>query len=235
MRNPFFGLAALALFAGPVHAASTMPPVVDVTVPGDTVVVHVAIPPDMCTYPAEVRERLARFLEGDLHLLEVAGDCVGVDRLLREGRSVVSTSMQLAIFKSEVALTTRSKPVAYRRACFEQFPPKGNAVPDAVRQALKDEDTALTLGQTASLGLLAATRDAVFGGNLAELSREPARVFQVQVIACFSPANVPLLWLFQATVDRDANLETITARLRTVLALAEGQVAQTIEINRKGR
>lgn len=236
MRNPFFGLAAFVLSAGTACAAATLPPVVDVTVPGDGIVVHVAVPPGMCAYPAEVRERLAHFLEDDLNLLGVAGDCAGVDQLLREGRAVVSPSMQLTILNSEVAPATRSKPVAYRRACFKQFPLKGSdAVPSTVRQALKDVDTALTLGQTASLGLLDATRDAVFGGNLVELSREPARVIQVQVIACFSPADVPLLWLFQATVDRDANLETITARLQTVLALAESQVVRMMEINRTRR
>jgi hypothetical protein len=127
----------------------------------------------------------------------------------------------------------RIKPQAFRRACFERFPARQTSVlSDELRKAVATTDKALVLGESSSLGLLDATRDAVFGGELIEIAREPQRILMIQVVACFSPAAAPLTWLFQATVRRDAAPEAILAQARSVLAIAEAQVAKTMELNR---
>jgi hypothetical protein len=216
-------------------AQAELPPVLEVAVPGGGKV-RVALPPRMCSFPKEVRDRLARFLgegEDSLRLLGVAGDCEAIDSLTREGTAVVSPSLQLAMQDTEIDFAKRSTSAAYRRLCFERFPLlKDSVVKDALRQSLKEADNKVTLGETVSLGLLVATREAVFGGLLAELSRAPHRLIQVQVVACFAPGDVPLLWTFQEVVDRDVGLDKLGERIRSVLALAQSQVKATMDLNR---
>ena len=236
MRAAWF--LALPLAFGPtcVRADPGLPPVVDVAVPGGGGPIHLSIPEGYCGYPKEVRDRLENFLsDGGIRLLGAAGGCADIERLMRDGRSVVGFSLQLAMLGGDVAPSARTKPMAYRRQCFEQYPARqADFITDEIRRAAHDTGGGLSVGESSSLGRLDATRDAVFGGALVELSRAPDKILQVQVVVCFSPAGVPVLWTFQATMDRDTNPDAVTARLRSVLALAEAQVARTIELNRNG-
>ena len=144
---------------GVTRAHAELPAVVEVAVPGGGKI-RVALPPHICAYPKEVRDRLAQFLLGSedgLHLLGAGGACADIDHLIREGTAVVSPSMQLAMQKNQIDPITRSTPASYRRLCFEQFPSKGeHGVADPLRRSLTEADQKLTLGETASLGLLAA-------------------------------------------------------------------------------
>ena len=232
--------AVLALLMSPLHAEQPLSTVVDVKVPGGETI-RVALPAGMCGYPKEVRNRLSRFLSdggeagGAERLLGAAGDCTSLAELARTGKSVVALSMQLSMSEAQAVSNVRIKPQAFRRACFERFPARQTSVlTDELRKAVAAADKTLILGESSSLGLLDATRDAVFGGELVEIGREPQRILMVQVVACFSPAAAPLTWLFQATVRRDAAPDAIVAQARSVLDIAEGQVAKTIELNRGG-
>jgi len=228
----------LALLITSLRAEPPLPPIADVKVPGGDPI-RVALPAGMCGYPKEVRDRLSRFLSnggkagGAERLLGAAGDCASLAELARTGKSVVALSMQLSMSEAQAVSKVRIKPQAFRRACFERFPARQTSVlSDELRKAVATTDKALVLGESSSLGLLDATRDAVFGGELIEIAREPQRILMIQVVACFSPAAAPLTWLFQATVRRDAAPEAILAQARSVLAIAEAQVAKTMELNR---
>ena len=228
-------LALTLLGIGVARAQAKLPEVVDVAVPGGGTL-HVTVPPGSCSYPKEVRDRLAQFLasrEPPLQLLGAAGDCESMDRFLKDGISVIAHSLQVAMLESEANPTERSTPAAYRRSCFEHYPKKktDNAA-DTLRQAVKDADRNLILGEEKSLGLVAATRDAVFGGTLTEVTRASRQLLMVQVTACFAPGDKPLLWMFQDVVDRSAGDDSIAETLRSVLALARSQVKTTIERNR---
>lgn len=223
------------LAMGLAHAQAPLPVVSDVAVPGGGVV-HIALPPASCGYPKEIRDRAEKFLSGGEHglqLLRAAGDCASIERLSRGESGLILHSFQLEMLKDEIDPVKRSTAAAYRRECFEQYPKrKENTSSDALRLSLREADSQMNLGEAMSLGLLSATRDAVFGGTLTEAARTPRRLILVQVTACFAPGDVPLLWIFQDAVDRGANDGDFAQALRDLLALAQSQVKMTMELNR---
>ncbi len=233
-RGPRAAWLCALLIAGPAYAQNLLPPAIDVAVPnGGTL--HIALPPTNCTYPPEVRARLAEFLakgEPRLRLLGASGDCKDIERLMRDGTTIVSHSLQLAMLDSEADPAPRSTPAAYRRACFERFPKQNDeAGSPAFREAIKRAERDLSLGEERSIGLVAATRDAVFGGMVTELARASHQLLLLQVTACFAPRDVPVLWTFQAAVPRDAKGDEIVASFRGVLDLAQAQVKATMALN----
>jgi hypothetical protein len=224
-----------AVYPGQAQPAP-LPAVVDVTIP-DVGTLHVAVPPGYCGYPKAVRDRLSQFLAGgtpSFKLLGIAGNCTGIAGVMQGEARPVSPSLQLTMLASEVHRTARSKPTVYRRWCFEQYPEKGagDANKD-FQEALGELGKGSLTGEAVSLGLLASTRDAVFGGLVQDFSGAGQDFRQVQVVVCFSPADIPVLWTFQEIVGRNLGGEALYQRVRAVLAVAQTQAKITMDLNRQ--
>jgi hypothetical protein len=225
-------LVTLCLSASRAQA-EPLPSAVEVSVPGNETV-RIALPSDSCAYPKEVRDRLSQYLlagEPKQLLLGAAGDCGGIDRLMREGTAVVSPSMQLTMLDSDSDPTKRSNSQVHRNRCFEQFPKKNEKLTkEEMIRAIHEVDHNLTLGAQTSLGLLTSTRDAVFGGMLSEISNASGPLRQIQVLACFTLRGAPLFWTFQESMGRDPD-EKIADLVQVVLARAEAEVKATLALN----
>ncbi len=228
------GLVALALLAIPCLAsADPLPRVVEITVPG--AVVKLPLEADFCGYPPEARKRLADYLAGGGEtLLGAAGDCGDIDRLSRTGSAIVSRFTQIATPEDQMDPTKRLTKPAFLRACFEAFPVS------AEDKNLRDALTALgkieggpTANETLALGRLRATRDAVFGGLVLDMTRGTDRIWVLQVIACFAPAGVPLSWTFGRSVTPGLGAEAFRGEVDALLSTALAAVASTVELNRE--
>ena len=214
-----------------------LPAVVDISLPDGGGTFHIALPPDHCAYPKVMRDRLSEFLAGgtpSFKLLGIAGNCANIAELLRGQDVIVSPSLQLTMFTSEIDPQNRSKPEAYRRKCFEEFPDKGNgSIAKDLQKSLGELSDKPLDANAASLGLLASTRDAVFGGMIQEVSDGNRRIRQIQIVACFAPGNVPVFWIFQKRADENWSAEEFTNQLRALLAITRTQVQLTADLNRQ--
>jgi len=223
----------LSCLLGTSMAHAELPAKVDVATPSGEKFL-VALPTGMCPYPKEIRQRLADFLANGqpaLRLLGAAGDCRAIDRLTHGKSVIISPVIELAMLDSQVDRTKRLDAQTYRQWFLEKYPNKQTKLDtDAIRNALKTKDKKFAIGDERSLGILARLPDAIFGGTMISASNPPRQMIQLQVIACFSPNNVPILWTFGETVE--AKPEKMATRFKALLKLAQKQVQRTIELNR---
>lgn len=223
----------VALTVG-ASAQVPMPAVRTIDIPGGTTI-QIASPPATCSYPSEVRDRLATFLSGGGHglrLLDAAGDCGDMERLTRGSTGLIRHSFQIAMLKDEEDPQRRPSKAAHLRRCVAEYPKAGETGSDAIRHALKEVDGQLETSGERSLGLLASSRDAVFGGALIQASRAPRRVLLVQVTACLSLRDVPLVWMFQEAIEKAADEGEVARTLRDLSTLAQSQTKAAIELAR---
>jgi hypothetical protein len=221
----------VATIAGPSSQANDASPLqadLTVDVPGGRVVL--VPPPALCAYPEAIAAQAAAAMQG-LRLLVAAGSCEDMDRLVAEGVAT-KRSMMVAILDRDLEPTTRVLKPAFLRECFENLPPPGSdqSVSDQIA-AFHEEAHGLQIDRMQPLGVRQATRDAIFGATVMDASRGHRTTRQVQVTACLVPGNIPLLWLFSATVDPAAGKDALATALQDLLSLSARQVAETVRRN----
>ncbi len=218
-----------ALITPATAGVSPLPLAVTLPVPGG--ILKLAPPFDQCAFPAAVTQQMASVMQG-LHVVLATGSCADVNTLLQTGASIVGQSMVVAMLDEDFNPATRSAKPAFLRDCFEQFPKPASrtALDDAVAEVNKAQ-SGILLQQAIPLGLLRATRDAVLGGTLMGLQRGQTQMLQVQVTACVYAGALPIIWLFQQTLDRHAPAQAISQRLQDMLSLSLDRIEATQRLN----
>lgn len=227
-------LLALNLLAA-LPAKAELPTSVSVKIPSGEIV-KFALPDEMCAYPGKVRKVLQRAFEAEspkLRLLGAAGDCYAIDRWRHGFQSApISPTIQLAMLDSQVDPGSRMSASRYRAYCNDRFPARSKSLlSDRIRRSLQQIDNGLTLADERSLGILARTRHAIFGGELIWTKKGQHAMVLVNVVACFAPHDVPVLWTFSGAMDRSLPPGEIEKRLNAALILAEDRVTATLLLN----
>ncbi len=223
-------VVAFACIAAPPRFAAAAPVGrVTIVVPGAKA--DIVLPAGFCPYPETVLAQARGTMTG-MHVLGAAGDCTDIETLSsRQPAPSVRRSMVFAVLDRDFDAATRSTPTGFLRDCLDNFPRKGDAAVAAEIERAGKTEGGPTLGGAQPLGLLRATRNAIFGGDLITATRPGVSVLQVQVTACFSPGGVPLLWLSQENVSSASSPAAISEALDATLRGLVEQVAATMAAN----
>lgn len=199
-------------------AADPLPEIV--TIEEESVRARFAMPSGYCLHADSLVAEVQREMPESVVIL-AAGTCANFKR-----------SILIAMLREHATPAGRPTKAAYLRDCFKQFPDKKDqAALDQLLESFNENGHALLGDAVKPLGLLRATREAVFGGKLFGLSYGSVKALQIQVTACTAPAGLPVQWQFSEVVPLPLGADEYNGILRSLLDIAVRQVDATAKMN----
>jgi hypothetical protein len=191
----------------------------------------------MCAFPAGIHKVLKTFLEAGepkLHLLGAAGECRAIEQFMQGAKVTISPTIQISMLDTDISLAGRRSSTEYHEFCRTRYPHSGEELlSNSIRNMLSRLDTGVMVNRSVSLGALAETEDAVFGGQITATTGGVRNMILVQVNACFAPNNIPVLYTLTGAVDSALPPAQVETKLKAALALAETMVDATLRIYSK--